>query len=63
MIDLKHINTLIEQKQTKELIDYIEKNDLIITDDNKIVHKSGSFNDEIAFWDKRQLVKKILLNS
>lgn len=63
MIDIEHINSLIENKQTKELAEYMKLHDLVLTDDNKIVKKSGSFSEEIEFWDKRQLVKKILLNS
>lgn len=63
MIDIEHINGLIENKQTKELSEYMKLHHLVLTEDNKIVKKSGSFSEEIEFWDKRQLVKKILLNS
>lgn len=63
MIDIEHINRLIEDNQTKDLAEYMKLHDLILTDDNKIIKKSGSFYEEIEFWDKRQLVKKILLNS
>lgn len=63
MIDIEYINKLIETENVTELASYMKANDLILTDDNKIVHSSGSFKEEYAFWDKRQLVKKILLNS
>lgn len=63
MIDSEYINSLIENKQTKKLAEYIKNNNLVLTEDNKIIKETGSFSEEIEFWDKRQLVKKILLNS
>lgn len=61
-----NIDDLIEivgSNDPKAIAAYIKENDLVLTDDNKLVPKSGSFSQEYAFWDKRQLVKKILLNS
>lgn len=63
MIDIEYINKMIEEEDIENLSDYMKKNDLILSDDNKIIKNSGSFSEEIEFWDKRQLVKKIMLNS
>jgi hypothetical protein len=63
LIDIEYINNLIENNQIKDLAEYMKIHNLVLTEDNKIIKKQGSFSDEFAFWDKRQLVKKILLNS
>jgi hypothetical protein len=63
LIDIDHVSALIADNSTTELSEYMKQNDLILTDDDRIVHNSESFEEEYAFWDKRQLVRKILLNS
>lgn len=63
MIDITHLNKLIDSGNTDELIKYMKIHNLKLTDDNKIVCDKATVDEAFAYWDKRQLVKKILLNS
>jgi len=58
--ELEHI---LQSGTKKELLNFTSNNNLIIKD-GKIYHQDDGFiREQIAFWDKRQLVKKINLNS
>lgn len=55
--------TILESGSKEELTLFLNENNLEIKND-KIVHKNKNFVDlQIEYWDKRQLVKKINLNS
>lgn len=53
------IQDLISNNETEKLEQVMREKDLVVRN-GKIEHKN---KDEVAFWDKRQLVKKINLNS
>lgn len=61
------LTTLIKQQNAEGLANFIKSNNLMIDENNKIV----ATNDESRthakrqrdFYDQRQLIKKILLNS
>lgn len=62
MLELDELNELIKNKKVAEIVAYIKKYKLVI-DGNKI-KAPAKVSDELSnFWDKRQLVKKINLNS
>lgn len=62
-IDINKLNSLIQSKDAKKIALYMENHNLKIKD-GKIVCIDKSYVDEkIRFWEKRQLVKKINLNS
>lgn len=57
------LNSILNNGTRKELDDFCRDNDLIIKD-GKIFHKDPEIvNYQTEYWDKRQLVKKINLNS
>lgn len=60
----KALKSGIDISEMEKVLEYInDPNDLVIRD-NTIFHKNSTFVNEMhEFWDKRQLVKKILLNS
>ena len=62
-MDFKKLHQILEFGSKNELNEFCELNDLIIKD-NKIFHKNvNTVRSQIEYWDKRQLVKKINLNS
>jgi DNA polymerase elongation subunit (family B) len=62
-MDFKKLDSILESGDRTELDAFCEANNLVIKN-NKIFHKNPDLVDqELAFWDKRQLVKKINLNS
>lgn len=63
--DPTHIARFIEAKDAAGLASYMKSHNLSLTDDNRIVcqEQYKPKKEEFAFWDKRQLVKKINLNS
>lgn len=62
MIELTTLHNLIEDGDAGKLAVYMKENNLELVD-NKIVAKSEVIKSNIEYWDKRQLVRKILLNS
>lgn len=62
-IDINKFYSILENGSKQELDEFCESNNLYIKD-NKIYHKEKDFiENSVEFWDKRQLIKKILLNS
>lgn len=62
-MDFKKLENIFNNGTADELNQFCNDNDLEIKN-GKIFHKSPSIvNSNIEFWDKRQLVKKINLNS
>jgi hypothetical protein len=62
-MDFKQLSTILESGSHQELEDFCKQNDLIIKD-GKIFHKNpDEIKKQVEYWDKRQLVKKINLNS
>ena len=58
-----NLKTVLETRDPATIASYLKDNDLTIVD-GKIVHQDLSkITNLIEFWDKRQLVKKINLNS
>ena len=63
IVDINKLNKLIESGDAKKLAHYMENHNLALVD-GAVVCKDKSFvKEQVAFWDKRQLVKKINLNS
>src|ERR1035437_642458 len=62
MIDVQEILRNVDSENTEQLFKLIKENNLYIKN-GKIFGKSEILKNEIAYWDKRQLVRKILLNS
>lgn len=56
------IKNIIDTGDPKKIADCIKKYNLILKD-NKILFPSKLIKSEVEFYDKRQLVRKILLNS
>lgn len=62
-INFKQLNQILKEKSKSKLETFCSQNELIIKD-GKIFHKhADQIEEAIEFWDKRQLVKKINLNS
>lgn len=62
-MDFDKLNQILESGTQNDLNDFMTSNSLVIRD-GKIVHDDPEKVDElIEFWDKRQQVKKINLNS
>jgi len=62
-IDIESLDKLVESKDAKKIAHYMENHNLRL-ENGKIVCRDKKYVDErIIFWDKRQLVKKINLNS
>lgn len=60
----KALKSGIDAEKINEVLEHIpNKKDLIIENDKIFHNNSNLVNESIEFWDKRQLVKKILLNS
>jgi lipoate-protein ligase A len=62
MIDVPYIKELINTKNIDKLAAYMKANNLVIKG-NKIVGSAENVSQATEYWDKRQLVRKILLNS
>lgn len=60
------IKSMIKNNDVQKLVEYMQENNLIL-DGNKIVAKNNDvklkLKSEQHFYDQRQLIKKILLNS
>lgn len=62
-MDFTELNRILDSGTKNELLEFCDANNLIIVD-GKIKHKVPKYvEDQIEHWDKRQLVKKINLNS
>ena len=61
-IDVNHLKHLVETRNAPALKQYMRRYGLIIKD-NKIVASVDQVKEFTDYWDKRQLVRKILLNS
>ena len=62
MIDILYLKKLIESKDEQSLARYIKEKGLSL-ENNKIVADSSLIKHSYDYYDKRQLVRKILLNS
>jgi len=63
VIDIKKLNQLISNGDPKKIALYLDNHNLRIKDNKVISNDKDYILDQITFWDKRQLVKKINLNS
>lgn len=62
-MDFKKLNLILTTGTKTDLDNFCRENDLVI-DNGKIFHKDINVAEQsIEYWDKRQLVKKINLNS
>lgn len=61
-MDIDLIKNIIDTGDPEKIAVCIKKYNLILKD-NKILFPSEIIKGEIEFYDKRQLVRKILLNS
>lgn len=62
-LDIKTIDKIIESGSLEELIKFVEDSDLCIIDGKLKPNNKKDIEEAIEYWDKRQHVKKILLNS
>jgi len=62
MLDVDELKLLVKKKNAGEIANYIKKYSLDIVD-NKIKGNPRVCKSLTDYWDKRQLVKKINLNS
>lgn len=62
MNELLDLQKLVESRDARKIAELIKLHGLTI-EDSKIKIPDDKVNDLTAYWDKRQLVKKILLNS
>lgn len=61
---LKSFNKIIEDGNRDEIVNYMNGHRLTVTSSGMVIARNQDENSEInSFWDKRQLVKKINLNS
>ena len=59
----KKLKELIEEGHKKRVVQYMNQHDLMVKDGKAIHRDQSTLKRVIGFWDKRQLVKKINLNS
>lgn len=57
------LNKLIEEGSKKRLVDYMNQHKLTVKNGKAVYRDQAEIRDIKSFWDKRQLVKKINLNS
>lgn len=62
MINITDLKTALETKNAETIARYIKINNLKLVD-NKLYADNQTINDSVEYYDKRQLVRKILLNS
>jgi hypothetical protein len=62
MLDPSLVNQAIENNDAGYLASLI-KNGTLSLKDGKLVADSATRDQSYAFWDRRQLIRKILLNS
>lgn len=62
MLDIPHLKNLIVNNDAKSIANYIKKYNITFAN-NKLIFSEKNKQDAEEYWDKRQLVKKILLNS
>lgn len=62
MIDVKDLELAIKQRDVEKIAMYIKTYDLKISN-SKITATKNIIDNISEYWDKRQLVKKINLNS
>ena len=62
-VDIDKLDKIVASKDAKKIALYMENHNLKL-EDGKIVCRDKKYvSEKISFWDKRQLVKKINLNS
>jgi len=62
MLEINELKTAIKNKDANKIATLVKTHNLVIKD-NKITATQEVVSQLSAFWDKRQLVKKINLNS
>ena len=62
-IDIDKLHNLVESKDAKKIAHYMENHNLTIQDNKIVCNDKNYVKEQVSFWDKRQLVKKINLNS
>lgn len=62
-LDWERLDNILKDGTIDELYAFCNKNSLEIKDGKIRAKDKAQVNEAIAFWDKRQLVRKILLNS
>lgn len=62
-IDVNELYKLIESKDAKRIAEYMESNDLQMVDGKIVAQDTKYVKEQVAFWDQRQMAKKINLNA
>lgn len=63
IIDIEKLKNLIASGNAKKIAHYMENHNLAIANGKIICKDKHYVKEQIGYWDKRQLVKKINLNS
>lgn len=62
-MDIGELYDVIDQQDPKKLYDFMKANDLYLENGKLVAKDKNRIHDFIEYWDKRQLVRKIMLNS
>ena len=62
-VDIDKLDKIVASKDAKKIALYMENHNLKLEDGKIVCRDKNYVNEQISFWDKRQLVKKINLNS
>jgi len=62
-VDVVHLNEILEKGTKEEFLQFVENNNLEIRDGKLFAKNQSEVEEAVRFWDKRQLVTKISLNS
>jgi len=62
-IDIDKLNALLQSGDEKKIAHYLDNHRLKICDNKVVAMDQKEVKDQVEYWDRRQLVKKINLNS
>jgi len=62
-IDVNELYKIIESKDAKQIAEYMEAHNLKMEDGKIVAQDTKYVKEQFAFWDQRQMAKKINLNA
>lgn len=62
-IDIEELHKLIESKDAKQIAEYMKTHNLTMEDGKIVAQDTKYVKEQFAFWDQRQMAKKINLNA
>jgi hypothetical protein len=63
MVNIEELNNIIAANNASELASFMTVNNLVLEGNTIVVSNKTDATEVFDYWDKRQLVKKINLNS